>query len=93
MFFLGAWRLYTTRGFRHSLRNAYAGWVLLRRVPSRLLPCLETAFAVTFALLFCRHGFATFVGSCIHSLSEDEEAEEDDEEEEEFEIASARAAV
>ena len=51
MFFLGAWRLYTTRGFRHSLRNAYAGWVLLRRVPSRffsagmvLQPFLELAF-------------------------------------------------
>ena len=52
--FLGSWRLYTTRNFRQRLRDAYAGWVLLRRVPLRLLRSLK-AFVLAFAQFFGRH--------------------------------------
>ena len=54
------WRLYTTRGFRQSLRDAYAGWVLLRRLPSRLLHSMkkyEKAFALALAPFFGTHYF------------------------------------
>ena len=45
LYFLGAWLLYTKRGFRQSFRDAYAGWVLLRRVPSlSLRGCLRVFF-------------------------------------------------
>ena len=45
LYLLGAWLLYTKRGFRQSFRDACAGWVLLRRVPSlSLRGCLRVFF-------------------------------------------------
>ena len=42
---LDAWRQYTARWVRQSLRDAYVGWALVRRAPSRLLRSFKKAFA------------------------------------------------
>ena len=47
--------VFTTRNFRQRLRDAYAGWVLLRRVPVRLLRSFKKAFVLAFAQFFGRH--------------------------------------
>ena len=90
------WRLYTTRGFRQSLRDAYAGWVLLAKVAFALTAFYEKIWKSLRACpgAFFRHALflrLLFISCQKLTKQKSDEAEVDDEKNEKNEIASAKA--